>query len=104
MMYIISIVIRIILLLLTAYFRIVFEFPATGGVIPSSYIQTLKFIRYVNTWDFVVLAMEFLLYGFILFYTAEEIREVVYFRWRYFTFFWNYIDLAILIVKLSILY
>lgn len=65
---------------------------------PSSEVHSLKLIRYVTAWDYFILGMEIIFIGFIIFYTAEEIREILYFKWRYLTKFWNYIDITIVTV------
>lgn len=67
---------------------------------PSSAMHSLKLLRYVDAWDHFVLGIEIIFLGFIVFYTGEEIRELIYFKWRYFTKFWNFIDIIILIVIL----
>ncbi|KAF2897002.1 hypothetical protein ILUMI_09174 [Ignelater luminosus] len=78
--------------------KIVFEFPPTGGVLPSYSFQTVKLIRYVTSSDYFILACELLVLGFVIYYTVEEIREIFYFRWTYMTQFWNYIDLILLVL------
>ena len=60
-------------------FRLVAEFPATGGAIGSGVFRTVKLIRYVTPFDYFVLACEILFVCFILYYTIEEILEVKYF-------------------------
>lgn len=41
------------------------------------------------------------MYAFIAFYIAEEVWEVIHLQFKYVTMFWNYIDLVIIIVRLS---
>jgi len=56
--------------------RLIVEFPATGGAIPSFSFRTVKLLRYVTGMDFFVLACECLFVVFILYYIVEEILEV----------------------------
>ncbi len=66
------------------YFRLIFEFPAVGGLITSSTFRAVKLIRYVQTFDYFVLACEIIFIIFIIYYTIEEILEV---RLIYFFFY-----------------
>lgn len=45
--------------------------------------------------------MEWCLLGFAVFYTLEEIREIIYYELKYVTLFWNYVDLTIIAVNPS---
>uniref|UniRef100_A0A6P7F3I7 Polycystin-2-like isoform X1 n=1 Tax=Diabrotica virgifera virgifera TaxID=50390 RepID=A0A6P7F3I7_DIAVI len=81
--------------------KLVFEFPSTGGVIPSDDIRTVNLIQFKTTWGIVVLICKVFSYIFILFYLLEEIREIMYFRGYYFLKFWNYVDLAIILLMLT---
>ena len=56
--------------------RLLVEFPATGGAIPSWTFRTVKLIRYVTIGDYFVLACEAIFCLFILYYSVEEIIEV----------------------------
>ncbi|GJQ68934.1 putative calcium ion binding protein [Trypoxylus dichotomus] len=76
--------------------KLMFEFPPTGGVIPTAFFYTLKLLRYATPFDYIILACELLHFGFVLFYLAEEVREIIYDRWTYFKRFWSYIDQAII--------
>jgi len=53
-----------------------FEFPAVGGLITSSTFRTVKLIRYVDSFDYFVLACEIIFLLFIAYYTIEEVLEV----------------------------
>lgn len=79
-----------------SFYRLMFEFPPTGGVIPTAYFYTLKLLRYATRFDYVILACEILHFCFAIFYCAEEIREIMFDKWRYFKRFWSYIDQAII--------
>lgn len=57
--------------------RIVGEFPATGGVIPSFSFQTERLLLYHTAADYVILTLEIILILFILYYIYEEFFEVL---------------------------
>lgn len=77
-----------------------FEFPPTGGVIPTAYFYTLKLIRYATYSDYLILSFELIHFGFAIFYLAEELREIVFDKWIYFKRFWSYIDQLIIWVNI----
>jgi len=52
------------------------ELPATGGVVPSWQLRTVKLLRYVTPMDYFVLACEIIFMLFIVYYTIEEAIEV----------------------------
>ncbi|GIX87319.1 polycystic kidney disease 2-like 1 protein [Caerostris extrusa] len=55
---------------------IVFEFPATGGMIPSWSFRTVKLLRYVTTSDYFIFVCEIIFTVFVVYYLIEEILEV----------------------------
>ena len=57
-------------------FRLTVEFPPTGGAIPHATLRTVKLIRYVTVYDYFIMACEFILCLFILYYMIEEAIEV----------------------------
>ena len=57
-------------------FRLVVEFPATGGAITSSVLRSVKLLRYVTAWDYFVMACELIFCLFIFYYIMEEVLEV----------------------------
>jgi hypothetical protein len=65
--------------IISDYFRLIFEFPAVGGLITSSIFRTVKLIRYVQSFDYFVLACEIFFVLFIIYYTIEEILEVKFY-------------------------
>ncbi|CAG9826843.1 unnamed protein product [Diabrotica balteata] len=81
--------------------KLVFEFPSTGGVIPSDHIRTVSLIQFQTKWDLVILISKVFSYIFIFYYIVEEIREMMYFRGSYFLRFWNYVDLAIIALMVT---
>ena len=82
-------------------FRIFFEFPATGGVIPNAYYRTVKLLRYVHGWDYFLLANEVIFLLFIVYFIIEEILEIFKLKISYFASVWNNLDIIVLIVIIS---
>lgn len=79
--------------------RLVVEFPATGGAIPSYQIRTVKLIRYINYWDYFILACEMIFCLFILYYVVEEILELRIHKFSYFKSIWNILDIVVILVR-----
>ncbi|XP_069341463.1 polycystin-2 [Eulemur rufifrons] len=79
--------------------RLLVEFPATGGVIPSWQFQPVKLIRYVTTFDFFLAACEIIFCFFILYYAVEEILEIRIHKLHYFRSFWNCLDVVIIVLS-----
>ena len=52
------------------------EFPPTGGAIPHWTLRTVKLIRYVDVFDYFIMACEFIFCLFIIYYMIEEAIEV----------------------------
>ncbi|XP_028723150.1 polycystin-2 [Peromyscus leucopus] len=79
--------------------RLLVEFPATGGVVPSWQFQPVKLIRYVTAFDFFLAACEIIFCFFILYYVVEEILEIRIHRLHYFRSFWNCLDVVIVVLS-----
>ncbi|KAM7073885.1 polycystin-2-like protein 1 isoform 1-T1 [Molossus nigricans] len=80
--------------------RLVVEFPATGGAIPSWQIRIVKLIRYVSNWDFFIIGCEIIFCIFIFYYVVEEILELHVHRLHYFSNIWNILDLVIILLSI----
>ncbi|XP_074400996.1 polycystin-2-like protein 1 [Zonotrichia albicollis] len=80
--------------------RLVVEFPATGGAIPSWQIRTVKLIRYVSTWDFFIVACETVFCVFIFYYVVEEALELRIHKFKYFTSIWNILDVVVILLSI----
>ncbi|KXJ23969.1 polycystic kidney disease 2-like 1 protein [Exaiptasia diaphana] len=78
--------------------RLLFEYPPTGGCIPSFNFRTLKLIRYVTAMDHFVMACEGLFIIFIIYYTIEEILEIKKHKMQYFKSFWNILDVVVIML------
>ncbi|MEQ2236306.1 Polycystic kidney disease 2-like 1 protein [Ilyodon furcidens] len=80
--------------------RLVVEFPATGGAIPSYQIRTVKLIRYITHWDYFVLGCELVFCVFILYYVVEEILELRIHKFAYFKSIWNILDIVVILLAI----
>ncbi|XP_066535300.1 polycystin-2-like protein 1 [Hoplias malabaricus] len=80
--------------------RLVVEFPATGGAIPSYQIRTVKLIRYITMWDYFIVGCEIVFCVFILYYIVEEILELRIHRFSYFKSIWNILDVVIILLAI----
>lgn len=76
-----------------------FELPPSGGVIPTAHFYTLRFLRYVNTYDYIVFGAEMFYVGFIGWYTVLEVLELCIRRRLYFFSMWNIVDVVILLTS-----
>nr|CAH7754804.1 unnamed protein product [Callosobruchus chinensis] len=61
----------------------------------------MKLLRFSKKWDIFVWICELASYVFVSYYLLEEVREIIYFKWRYLLKFWNCIDLAIVAVGMT---
>ncbi|XP_060043769.1 polycystin-2 [Erinaceus europaeus] len=80
--------------------RLLVEFPATGGVVPSWQLQPVKPIHYVSALERFLGTCEIVFCIFILYYVVEEALEIRIHRLHYFWNFWNCLD--VVIVALSV--
>ncbi|XP_036920059.1 polycystic kidney disease 2-like 1 protein isoform X1 [Sturnira hondurensis] len=80
--------------------RLVVEFPATGGAIPSWQIRTVKLIRYVSNWDLFIVGCGIIFCIFIFYYVVEEILELHIHRLRYLSSIWNILDLVVILLSI----
>ncbi|KAM9068995.1 polycystin-2-like protein 1 isoform 1-T1 [Sarcophilus harrisii] len=80
--------------------RLVVEFPATGGAVPSWQIRTVKLIRYVSSWDFFIVGCEILFCVFIFYYVVEEALELKIHKLRYLSSVWNILDMVVILLSI----
>ncbi|KAF7666868.1 hypothetical protein LDENG_00089920 [Lucifuga dentata] len=80
--------------------RLLVEFPATGGAVPSYQIRTVKLIRYITYWDYFILACEMVFCLFILYYIVEEILELRIHKFSYFKSVWNILDIVVIMLAI----
>ncbi|XP_061084725.1 polycystin-2-like protein 1 [Conger conger] len=80
--------------------RLVVEFPASGGAIPSYQIRTVKLIRYITNWDYFIIGCEMVFCVFILYYVVEEILEIRIHKFSYFSSIWNILDVLVILLAI----
>ncbi|XP_060896923.1 polycystin-2-like protein 1 [Labrus mixtus] len=80
--------------------RLLIEFPATGGAIPSYQIRTVKLIRYITNWDYFILGCEIVFCLFILYYVVEEVLELQIHKFFYFKSIWNILDIVVIMLAI----
>ncbi|XP_046350413.1 polycystin-2-like isoform X1 [Haliotis rufescens] len=80
--------------------RLLVEFPATGGAIPSWTFRTVKLIRYVTVGDYFIMACECIFCLFILYYIVEEVLEIKKHKLTYFKSVWNILDILVIMISL----
>nr|XP_020850205.1 polycystic kidney disease 2-like 1 protein isoform X1 [Phascolarctos cinereus] len=80
--------------------RLVVEFPATGGAVPSWQIRTVKLIRYVSSWDFFIVGCEILFCVFIFYYVVEEALELRIHKFHYLNSVWNILDMVVILLSI----
>ncbi|XP_046885450.1 polycystic kidney disease 2-like 1 protein [Hypomesus transpacificus] len=80
--------------------RLMVEFPATGGAIPSYQIRTVKLIRYITYWDYFIIGCEMVFCLFILYYVVEEILELQIHKFSYFKSIWNTLDVVVIMLAI----
>jgi len=81
--------------------KLVFEFPATGGCIPSNDIQIVKLLKYAEYTDYMLLAAEGIFCLFIMYYIIEESFEIREHGFAYFTVFGNLLDIVVIGVSIT---
>nr|XP_042707435.1 polycystic kidney disease 2-like 2 protein [Chrysemys picta bellii] len=80
--------------------RLVVEFPATGGALPSSQFYSVKLLRYVTYYDYFLASCEVIFCLFIFAFIIQEILKVKKLKTEYFKSAWNWLDM--LLVSLSL--
>ncbi|XP_076368473.1 polycystin-2-like [Tachypleus tridentatus] len=80
--------------------RIVFEFPPTGGMIPSWTFRTVKLLRYAVPFDYFIMGCEIMYSVFIVYYIIEEAIEISKNKWKYFKSIWNVLDIIVIVVSI----
>lgn len=77
------------------------EIPPSGGYFSSYLIRTIQIRKIYSNWDYIILIFELILFIQNVWYTYEEYREIIKERSSYLTYFWNYIDIIIIMVKFN---
>jgi hypothetical protein len=81
---------------LFAVTKLIFEFPATGGIIPSKDIQIVKLLKYAGVKDYFLMATEGIFCIFIAYYCIEELFEIFEHGFAYFGVVGNVLDCVVI--------
>lgn len=86
------------------WFRLVWEFPATGGILTSHSFRTVKLIRYQTPIElYIVFPSEIIFIVFTVYYLIQELLEMYHVGFPDYLFdLWSWLDVTILIVRKSL--
>ncbi|KAL6091589.1 hypothetical protein STEG23_001244 [Scotinomys teguina] len=76
--------------------RLVAEFPATGGILTSWQLYSVKLLRYVTHYDYFIASCEIIFCIFLFVFTTQELRKLNEFKSAYFKSVWNWLELLLL--------
>ncbi|XP_061473220.1 polycystin-2-like protein 2 isoform X2 [Rhineura floridana] len=79
--------------------RLVMEFPATGGTIPSWQFHSVKLLRYVTYYDYFLASCEIIFCLFIFTFIFQEIIKLKKQKKDYFKDAWNWLDVLLLLLS-----
>uniref|UniRef100_A0A8B9PJW7 Polycystin 2 like 2, transient receptor potential cation channel n=1 Tax=Apteryx owenii TaxID=8824 RepID=A0A8B9PJW7_APTOW len=83
--------------------RLVVEFPATGGVLTSSHIYSVKLLRYVTYYDYFLASCEITFCLFVITFIIQAAIKIAKLKTEYFRSVWNWLDILVVMVSLSLL-
>ncbi|XP_069892178.1 polycystin-2-like protein 2 isoform X5 [Dipodomys merriami] len=78
--------------------RLVAEFPATGGILTSWQLYSVKLLRYVSYYDYFIASCEITFCIFLFVFTTQELKKMKEFKTDYFKSIWNWLELLLLLV------
>ncbi|CAL2039239.1 unnamed protein product [Caenorhabditis brenneri] len=76
--------------------KLLFELPASGGVITTPKLMTYNLMTYQSSVGTRMIIFEGIFCGFVLFFIFEELFAIGRHRLHYLTEFWNLVDVALL--------
>ncbi|XP_034961438.1 polycystin-2-like protein 2 isoform X1 [Zootoca vivipara] len=79
--------------------RLVVEFPATGGAIPSWQFHSVKLLRYVSYYDYFLASCEVIFCLFIFTFSIQEVLKLKKQKKDYFRDAWNWLDVLLLLLS-----
>ena len=83
-------------------FRMAFEFPATGGVIPTTSVSSIRLLKYVDRTDYIMMGAELIFIIFIAYYIIEEGLEIKAHGIAHFKKATNWMDIVVILVGLLV--
>lgn len=78
--------------------KLIVEVTPTGGIVTSHNFRVVKLLEFISTTDYILFLFEIIFILQIIWYTKEEIQEMRAQKFRYLRFFWNWIDLFIILI------
>ncbi|XP_048224448.1 polycystic kidney disease 2-like 2 protein isoform X1 [Perognathus longimembris pacificus] len=78
--------------------RLVAEFPATGGILTSWQLYSVKLLRYVSYYDYFIASCEITFCIFLFVFTTQEFKKMKEFKSDYFKSIWNWLELLLLLL------
>ncbi|XP_048947774.1 polycystin-2-like protein 2 isoform X2 [Canis lupus baileyi] len=78
--------------------RLAAEFPATGGIITSWQFYSVKLLRYVSYYDYIIASCEITFCIFLIVFTTQEAQKIREFKSAYFKSVWNWLELLLLVL------
>ncbi|XP_053158648.1 polycystic kidney disease 2-like 2 protein isoform X3 [Hemicordylus capensis] len=79
--------------------RLVVEFPATGGALPSWQFNSVKLLRYVTYYDYFLGSCEVIFCLFIFSFIVQECINIRKMKFEYFRNAWNWLDMLLLLLS-----
>ncbi|XP_051019817.1 polycystic kidney disease 2-like 2 protein [Acomys russatus] len=76
--------------------RLVAEFPATGGLLTSWHIYSVKLLRYVTYYDYFIASCEVIFCIFLFVFIMQELKKLNEFKSAYFKSIWNWLEMLLL--------
>ncbi|XP_025957712.2 polycystin-2-like protein 2 [Dromaius novaehollandiae] len=80
--------------------RLVAEFPATGGVLTSSYIYSVKLLRYVTYYDYFLASCEITFCLFVITFIIQQAIKIAKLKTEYFRSVWNWLDILLVVISI----
>ncbi|XP_045678608.1 polycystic kidney disease 2-like 2 protein isoform X2 [Phyllostomus hastatus] len=81
--------------------RLVAEFPATGGILTSWQFYSVKLLKYVSYYDYVIASCEVIFFIFLIVFAIQEGKKIKEFKSAYFKSIWNWLELLLLMLLKS---
>ena len=77
------------------------EFQPSGGVTPSYRFEPCMLLPYMSSVLLFQIACEIMYFLFTLWFIIKEIRNLYRERWKYFTHFWNLVELCVIAMSVT---
>lgn len=87
--------------------RLLLEFPASGGIIPSATIRVLDLVRNSLDGDMMmgsvtVMALEFSIVAFVMFFVCKELYLMFKLKSEYWRSFWSLLEVLFMLIFLAV--